>query len=75
MIKITQFRKKCIGCAYCEEIAPSFWKMNQEDGKIDLIGGSGNSDTFSLDTFDEDLELIIRTVEICPTKVIRVQML
>lgn len=73
MIKITQFRNKCIGCGYCEEIAPEYWKMNAVDGKVDLIGASGKNEMFSLDTFDEDLELILRTIEVCPTKVIRVQ--
>lgn len=75
MIKITQFRSKCIGCAYCEDLAPNFWKMNHADGKVDLLGGEGNNDVFSLDAMDDDLEELMRTVEVCPTKVIRVQVI
>jgi len=75
MLKITQFRNKCIGCAYCEDIAPEFWKMNHDDGKADLISASGKNNVFSLDAFDEDLELILKTVQICPVKIIKVQML
>ncbi|MBS3072379.1 ferredoxin [Candidatus Pacearchaeota archaeon] len=38
-IKLIHRRDKCIGCNVCFEASPSNWKINQEDGKADLIGG------------------------------------
>jgi len=36
--KIIHQRSECIGCGMCASIAPQTWKINEEDGKADLIG-------------------------------------
>lgn len=37
MIVITLQRDKCIGCNYCEEFAPEFFRMSKKDGKSVLL--------------------------------------
>lgn len=71
--KLLHIRSRCIGCAYCVEIAPDFWKMNEEDGKCDLIGGQEKRNAFELEVFSDDLPRIEKAIEICPTKCIKVE--
>jgi ferredoxin len=73
MKRVTHNRKKCIGCAYCVEIAPAFWQMNVEDGKCDLIGSKYENQNSVLEIFDEDLALNCRAADICPTNCIKIQ--
>ena len=44
MFKILHYREKCLGCAYCVEAAPSLFRVNVSDGKIDLIGSQEKKD-------------------------------
>ncbi len=37
MIVVTLKRDNCIGCNYCHEVAPSYFGMNESDGKSDLF--------------------------------------
>ena len=75
MLRITHHRIKCIGCGYCEEIAPFRWKMNGENGKSDLIGGSGKKDIFTLLVTNDELEANEEAADLCPVKVIKVERL
>ena len=73
MIRIFFQRKKCIGCGSCSEVASSRWKLNENDGKSDLIGSTKRKEMFIAivgnDEFDENKE----AEEICPVKIIRVE--
>ncbi len=73
MIRITHYKYKCIGCAYCVEVAPFRWKMNEEDGKSDLIGSTERNgiQTVIVDNteYDENLE----ASQVCPAKCIKVE--
>ena len=37
MVVITLQRNHCIGCNYCHELAPSYFGINEIDGKSDLL--------------------------------------
>lgn len=37
MFVITLQREKCIGCNYCAEHAPEFFRMSRKDGKSTLL--------------------------------------
>ena len=39
MIRITQFRHKCIGCNACVEVHPARWRISRKDGKCTLVEG------------------------------------
>ncbi|RUT78355.1 ferredoxin [Ancylomarina longa] len=73
MSRIIHQRKKCIGCSYCVEIAPAFWKMNERDGRCDLIGSDGRNGQFILEIFEDELRLNQRVSELCPAKCIRIE--
>ncbi len=71
MNKIIHQENRCIGCAYCIEIAPFFWEMNPNTGKCDLIGGTVQKNQKVLEIFDEDIAIVEKTIAICPTNCIK----
>ncbi len=73
MAKIKHFRGKCIGCAYCIEIAPEFWKMNVADGRCDLMGSYVRGNCYELEIFEDEIQRNQRASNICPGKCIRVE--
>lgn len=74
MARVLQVRSKCIGCAYCVEIAPEFWSMNSEDGRCDLIGAEIRNGTFVLEIFEDEISKNEKSAEICPSSCIRVEL-
>ncbi len=72
MIRITFQRTKCIGCYYCNEVAPYRWDIDEEDGKSLLVDAEENREIYSLvisdDEYEDNLEASIQ----CPTGVINV---
>ena len=73
MIRITHHRIKCIGCGYCEEVAPFRWKMDGKDGKSTLIGAKNKRDIYTLQATDDELEANQEAAELCPVNIIRVE--
>jgi len=73
MVRITHYRYKCIGCAYCVEVAPDFWQMNENDGKSDLIGAKQKNQIQVLVTDDTDYEQNERAAQVCPVSCIKVE--
>lgn len=73
MIRITFFRHNCIGCYYCNEVAPYRWEMNEDDGLSDLVDGERKGSVFSLVTTDDELEDNLEAERNCPSGVIRVE--
>ncbi|MPQ45419.1 ferredoxin [Marinifilum sp. N1E240] len=72
MKKIIHRKEKCIGCSYCVEIAPEFWKMNVENGKCDLIGSKKIKKDFVLEIFEDELDKNERVAQLCPTNCIKI---
>lgn len=73
MVRITHHRIKCIGCGYCEEMAPFRWKMNGKDGKSDLIDSKGKKEIYTLQVMDDEFEANFEAAEACPVNIIKVE--
>jgi len=74
-IKIVYDRKNCISVGSCALLAERFWKMNQEDGKADLIGSrpkEGEDDVWEREIEDDDLEENKEAARNCPVAVIKI---
>jgi len=73
MIRIFHHRSKCIGCGYCEELAPYRWTIDPADGKAVLIGSTGKRDIYTCQTSDDEFNVNQEAAELCPVKIIRVE--
>jgi ferredoxin len=73
MPTVVQRRHKCIGCNYCVEIAPEFWRMSRKDGKSVLLGAEDKRGNFVLKISDTDFELHKKAADVCPVKIIDVR--
>ncbi len=52
-------KDKCIGCSLCPSIAGSTFKMNEEDGKAEVLSVAG-----------DDEATIQMAIDSCPTQAI-----
>lgn len=71
--KIIYDRNGCIGAATCV-IASKFFKMNEEDGRADLIEGkkTDQHEVFELEIDEEFLKMALDGAGVCPVNVIHV---
>lgn len=67
-------RPQCIACSYCSDIAPVFWKVDEGDGKCNLIGAVEQKGIFKLEIFDDDQPLLETCVDACPAKCISIHL-
>ncbi len=75
MVRITHYRYKCIGCAYCVEIAPYRWEMNEDDGKSDLIDSVEKNEIQTIVVDDSEYDDNEQIAQLCPAKCIKVEKL
>ena len=74
MIIITQQRPKCIGCNYCVEAAPEYWRMSKKAGKCTLLHSVDKKGFHTVKINDEEAyEQNMRAAELCPVKIISVK--
>jgi len=73
MIRIIHQRNKCIGCNYCEEVAPYRWQMNETDGKSDLLDSKQKKGIYISIVGDDEYDDNIEAANICPVNIIRVE--
>ncbi|KAB1066837.1 ferredoxin [Tamlana haliotis] len=74
MVVITLQRKKCIGCNYCVELAPSQFQMSKKDGKSVLLQSQEKKGFFTLKSNDFSiLEACENAAKACPVKIITVK--
>lgn len=73
MPTVIQRRKKCIGCNYCVELAPEFWRMSRKDGKSVLLGAEDKRGNFVLKITEADVEANKRAAAACPVNIIDVR--
>ena len=76
MLIITLQRAKCIGCNYCQEIAPEHFRMSKKDGKAVLLHARERSGFHTVKLHDMSvLESNLKAEEACPAKIIKVKVL
>jgi ferredoxin len=74
MVIITLQRKKCIGCNYCVEVAPDYFRMSKKDGKSTLLNSYERKGFFTVKLSDnEAYEKALKASEMCPVKIISVK--
>ena len=72
MIRIVQYRDKCIGCYACVEAAPDRWRISRKDGKSVLVGGREKKKIYSVVVNEIELEENVRAARNCPVNIIRI---
>lgn len=75
MIRITQYRKKCIGCGACAEAAAFRWRISRKDGKSILIGGNKKKEYYSIVIDNDELHENMVAAQNCPVHIIRIETL
>ncbi len=74
-ITITLQRDKCIGCNYCAEHAPEFFRMSKKDGKSNLLHSVEKRGFHTVRTLREEaLEGLESAARSCPVKIIKVSL-
>ncbi|MGR3854943.1 ferredoxin [Chryseobacterium indologenes] len=74
MVITTLQRDKCIGCNYCVEFAPEYFRMSKKDGKSVLLKTIDKKGFYTLKTRDhEAFEYLERAANACPVKIISVR--
>ncbi len=73
MITIKHKRLECIGCGFCAEVAPNYWKMDEE-GLAQLHQVVEQDDPFEIGHgFEEDRESLKEAEFHCPVSIIRLE--
>ena len=71
-IRITHKKQECIGCALCAEVAPAYFRMDEE-GEAELIQVLRQDDSFHYgEGFEEDRDILCQAEKGCPVDIIRV---
>lgn len=73
MIRIIQWRDKCIGCNACVEVSIHRWRISRKDGKSVLVGGEKNKNTFFTIVGVDEYEEALKAAKNCPVKIIQVK--
>ncbi|UMY66289.1 MULTISPECIES: ferredoxin [unclassified Flavobacterium] len=74
MTTVTLQRAKCIGCNYCEEMAPELFRMSRKDGKSTLLHAHDAKGFHTVRLSGEDpAEKALRAAQACPVKIISVR--
>ncbi len=74
MVIVTLQRKKCIGCNYCEELAPVQFKMSKKDGKSVLLHSLEKKGFYTLKSADSSIfEPCKEAAKACPVNIITVK--
>ncbi|MFN3021338.1 ferredoxin [Soonwooa sp.] len=74
MVIVTLQRDKCIGCNYCAEFAPEFFRMSKKDGKSVLLKSVEKKGFFTIKTpFPDAFESCDKAAKACPVNIISVK--
>lgn len=73
MYKIFHYRKKCIGCNTCVELAFNRWRISKKDGKAVLIGAKHKKGVYVVDINFDEYEKNLKAAKDCPSRCIKIQ--
>lgn len=74
MVIVTLQREKCIGCNYCAEFAPEYFRMSKKDGKSVLLRTKDKKGFYTFKTPSyEAFEPCEKAAKACPVKIISVK--
>ncbi len=72
MFTIIYYRKKCIGCGVCAEMAPERWRMSRKDGRCTLVRGLEKKGIYRAQAGMDELEANKAAATNCPVNVIKI---
>jgi len=76
MLVVTLQRKKCIGCNYCVELAPEFFRMSKKDGKTSLLNALDKKGFHTLKSPNNaGVVACENAAEACPVNIIKVKLI
>jgi ferredoxin len=75
MVRITQYRIKCIGCNACVEAAAYRWRISRKDGKVTLVQSIEKKGVFSIRVMPDELDDNLRAAANCPVNCIKVELI
>lgn len=76
MIVVTLQREKCIGCNYCVELAPEYFRMSKKDGKSVLLHSEEKRGFHTLRIPDNSqLDVCEQASKACPVKIISTKLI
>jgi len=70
--KVVLDRAGCIGAGSCVSAFSERWKMNDNDGKVDLIGGETTDKEQVLEIDEHELDRMLEAAQSCPVNAIRI---
>ena len=70
--KVVLDRESCIGAGACEKAFSERWKMNDNDGKVDLIGGETTDKEQVLEISEHELDRMLEAAQSCPVNAIHI---
>ncbi len=73
MIRIIQYRSKCIGCNACVEAAFYRWRISTKDGKSTLIGGAEKRGIYQITVGDDEFDSNTVAAKACPVNIIKIE--
>ena len=73
MVRVIQYRSKCIGCNACVEAAFYRWRISRKDGKCTLVGGTEKKGVFLAMVGDDEYESNMIAARNCPVNIIKVE--
>jgi len=72
--KIEHDRQNCIGCSACAGIDENFWKMDEGDGKSNLVDSKKRDDGWEERDIEEaDFPKNKEAADACPVNVIHIK--
>lgn len=71
-IKIAHKKTECIGCALCTEVAPGYWRMD-DNGEAQFTRPARRDAAFEyMHGFEEDRPTLEQAASGCPVGIIRI---
>jgi len=74
MFIVTLQRNKCIGCNYCSELAPEYFRISKKDGKSVLLHSIDKNGFFVLKKYCYySFESYKKASRVCPIGIINIK--